>query len=240
MKQQQLHNIKLRWLHTTLCRISNAICICTPCLLSAAVTRVCADGGANRLYDQLPAMLPHLDPTAARSSYLPDVIRGDMDSLRPDVHQFYSSHGVLMQDVSEDQDTTDMMKCVQYVQHRIQSLLSPNGSIAAAGAPSSSSSREGREQQQQQPQQGAAAPGAPAGSSEGSTGRQEDRGAKHRVLVLGEWCCCRPCSCGVAAASILCCARVCCPLHCMHFCPASCALCWHTCAPPQPSPARCG
>lgn len=52
-----------------------------PCLLSVpasvpvATTRICADGGANRLYDQVSQMLPGVDPHTARSSFLPDLIK---------------------------------------------------------------------------------------------------------------------------------------------------------------------
>ncbi len=60
----------------------------------AATERVCADGGANRLYDELPSMLPNgiCDSSEeARKAHLPDVIMGDMDSVRPDVQEFYTS-----------------------------------------------------------------------------------------------------------------------------------------------------
>lgn len=44
--------------------------------------RICADGGANRLYDSLSEQ--------DRRRYLPDLIKGDLDSLRQDVEAFYS------------------------------------------------------------------------------------------------------------------------------------------------------
>lgn len=43
--------------------------------------KVCADGGANRLFDSL---LPEL-----RANCIPDYIVGDLDSLRPEVKDFY-------------------------------------------------------------------------------------------------------------------------------------------------------
>lgn len=50
---------------------------------------MCADGGANRLYDGLPRLLPGMEPGQARAAFLPDSIRGDLDSVRHDVQAFY-------------------------------------------------------------------------------------------------------------------------------------------------------
>jgi len=69
----------------------------------AAALRICADGGANRLYDQVPSWRgvggpgAHADGAAAdaaRAAFLPDIIKGDLDSLRPQVREFYSRRGV--------------------------------------------------------------------------------------------------------------------------------------------------
>lgn len=44
-------------------------------------------------------------------SFTPDLIKGDLDSLRVDVQLYYSSRGVrIIQD--GDQDSTDLMKCI--------------------------------------------------------------------------------------------------------------------------------
>ncbi|KAI8051918.1 thiamine Pyrophosphokinase 1 [Gilbertella persicaria] len=67
--------------------------------------RFVADGGSNRLYDAFKH-----DPQILEQ-HLPDEIRGDLDSIRPDVHAYYESKQVKITRVS-DQDSTDFMKCV--------------------------------------------------------------------------------------------------------------------------------
>lgn len=66
--------------------------------------RICADGGANRLFDALKT-------DEERLRFLPDVIVGDFDSLRDNVRQWYEDHGVLVKH-DTSQDTTDFMKAV--------------------------------------------------------------------------------------------------------------------------------
>ncbi|KAH0612539.1 uncharacterized protein H6S33_008919 [Morchella sextelata] len=69
--------------------------------------RVCADGGANRLYTALQT-------DAARELMLPNAIVGDLDSLLPSIHAYYAAHGVaVIQD--RDQDSTDFAKCLDYI-----------------------------------------------------------------------------------------------------------------------------
>ncbi|KAG9040366.1 hypothetical protein FS837_000735 [Tulasnella sp. UAMH 9824] len=65
-----------------------------------------ADGASNRVYDSLSA--------GDRESYLPDLIKGDLDSIRPEVRQWYEGRQV---DVVRDPDqySTDFMKCVASV-----------------------------------------------------------------------------------------------------------------------------
>lgn len=60
----------------------------------AASLRICADGGANRLYDYCALWEADLSPSQARSMYTPDIIKGDLDSLRPDVKNYYIECGV--------------------------------------------------------------------------------------------------------------------------------------------------
>ncbi|KAG9314844.1 thiamine pyrophosphokinase [Chiua virens] len=71
--------------------------------------RCCADGGANRLYDLLGQT--H-EGEQLRRRYIPDLIKGDLDSLREDVREYYLAQGVsIQQDLN--QDTTDLMKCIE-------------------------------------------------------------------------------------------------------------------------------
>lgn len=63
--------------------------------------RVCADGGANQLHD-------------AREDYIPDAIRGDLDSLRQDVRAYYEERGTTVEE-DRDQNTNDLDKSLQLV-----------------------------------------------------------------------------------------------------------------------------
>ncbi|OBZ84295.1 Thiamin pyrophosphokinase 1 [Choanephora cucurbitarum] len=74
-------------------------------LWNNASFRFVADGGSNRLYDAFQ----HNPDLLAK--YLPDEIRGDLDSIRPDVQAYYESKHVKITKV-HDQDSTDFMKCV--------------------------------------------------------------------------------------------------------------------------------
>lgn len=105
-----------------------------PAPAAAATTRICADGGANRLYDQIADMLPGLDPELARSSFLPDLIKGDLDSVRPDVQDFYTSRGVPMIDLSSDQETTDLEKCLLFLEGRLRAMSEQHTAAAAPAA----------------------------------------------------------------------------------------------------------
>ncbi|KAJ1307840.1 hypothetical protein OPQ81_001922 [Rhizoctonia solani] len=68
--------------------------------------KIFADGGSNRVYDIF-------DPEE-RLCYLPQYIRGDMDSIRPEVRSWYAERGVIVEQV-EDQNSTDLMKCIAWV-----------------------------------------------------------------------------------------------------------------------------
>ncbi|EFJ45041.1 hypothetical protein VOLCADRAFT_94775 [Volvox carteri f. nagariensis] len=56
--------------------------------------------------------------TLLRLAYLPDVVLGDLDSLRPDVRQYYVQHGVPFMDMSYDQDTNDLAKAISLIEER--------------------------------------------------------------------------------------------------------------------------
>lgn len=86
-----------------------------PLLWARAQVRVCADGGANRVFDGMPELLPEQDADDVRLRYKPDVIKGDMDSVRPEVKEYYSNLGTKIVDESHDQDTTDLHKCVAFI-----------------------------------------------------------------------------------------------------------------------------
>ncbi|KAK8853328.1 thiamine pyrophosphokinase [Kwoniella newhampshirensis] len=76
---------------------------------NAAQMRLCADGGGNRLYN-------------VDKSYLPDMIKGDLDSLRPDVREYYESRGVPVKHDS-DEYSTDLMKCIVEVPEDVALVL---------------------------------------------------------------------------------------------------------------------
>ncbi|KAF8738094.1 hypothetical protein AX14_011859, partial [Amanita brunnescens Koide BX004] len=75
-------------------------------LWSCSQWHCCADGGANRLYDLL-----RNGGVTGNQRYLPDLIKGDLDSIRDDVRRYYTGQGVPVV-YDDDQDSTDLMKCV--------------------------------------------------------------------------------------------------------------------------------
>ncbi|KAI9314269.1 thiamine pyrophosphokinase [Dichotomocladium elegans] len=80
-------------------------------LWAHASVRYCADGGANRLYDAFE------NDEKTRAMYIPDVVAGDLDSLRPDVRAFYEQKGVSVLGFDE-QMTTDFEKCINVLKER--------------------------------------------------------------------------------------------------------------------------
>uniref|UniRef100_A0A0D9WFQ7 Thiamine pyrophosphokinase n=1 Tax=Leersia perrieri TaxID=77586 RepID=A0A0D9WFQ7_9ORYZ len=105
-----------------------------PLLWDRARVRVCADGGANRLFDDMPELLPGQDPDEVRRRYKPDVIKGDLDSIRPEVKEYYSNMGTQIVDESHDQDTTDLHKCITFVTEKLAIPNRSNLCILVLGA----------------------------------------------------------------------------------------------------------
>ncbi|KAF9669341.1 hypothetical protein SADUNF_Sadunf14G0097600 [Salix dunnii] len=100
----------------------------TPLLWNHAQVKVCADGGANRVFDEMPLLFPSDDALD------PDIIKGDMDSVRTEVLDFYTNLGTKVVDESHDQDTTDLHKCVAYIRDFTPNLDKSNLCILVAGA----------------------------------------------------------------------------------------------------------
>lgn len=105
-----------------------------PLLWSRAALRVCADGGANRVFDGMPELLPGHDPDEVRERHKPDVIKGDMDSVRPGVKEYYSNLGTDIVDESHDQDTTDLHKCIAFITEKLPATGKSNLCILVLGA----------------------------------------------------------------------------------------------------------
>jgi thiamine pyrophosphokinase len=79
-----------------------------PRFWNGAKTKLCADGGSNRLFDFWNAFP---DPEARRSTHTPNLIKGDLDSVRPEVLHYYRVHGAKVVE-DRDQDSTDLQKCL--------------------------------------------------------------------------------------------------------------------------------
>ena len=74
-----------------------------------ASLHVCADGAINRLYDTF-------DSDEERARFIPEFVRGDLDSVEDKVIDYYRRHGTtIVKD--NDQDTTDLEKCILLIQH---------------------------------------------------------------------------------------------------------------------------
>ena len=101
----------------------------------AAETCICADGGANRLYDAAPSFVPHLTPLEARKLAKPAIIAGDLDSISEQVRHFYTQQGTRIMDLSYDQDSTDLQKCLMEVEKQFDAEQLQQYTIIAAGQP---------------------------------------------------------------------------------------------------------
>ena len=68
---------------------------------------VCADGAANRLFTVF-------SEEQERDKYIPNVILGDLDSIKGYVKEYYTERGCKIA-LAHDQDYTDMQKCIFHV-----------------------------------------------------------------------------------------------------------------------------
>jgi len=99
--------------------------------------RVCADGGANRLYDATEKARTNnqcshntntntninANANANKKQYIPNLIKGDLDSVHRDVVRFYEQNGCqIIQDF--DQNTNDLDKALQEVHGWRSGILS--------------------------------------------------------------------------------------------------------------------
>ncbi|EGC35149.1 hypothetical protein DICPUDRAFT_152560 [Dictyostelium purpureum] len=69
--------------------------------------KICADGGANRLYS-LGTKLNHVN------KWVPDYIKGDLDSLHEGVSDYYAKKGSSIV-LDSSQDTSDLQKCFELI-----------------------------------------------------------------------------------------------------------------------------
>lgn len=88
--------------------------------------RVCADGGANRLYEYFS------DDEETRQKYLPNCITGDLDSLRPEIKEYYENLNVPVIH-NPDQESTDFMKAVDMITENLGSKDTPIIGLGAMG-----------------------------------------------------------------------------------------------------------
>lgn len=79
-------------------------------------------------------MVPGEDAAQLRKRYRPAAIKGDLDSIRPKIRQFYEGLGVHIIDNSDDQDTTDLQKCLAWVREQQGEELSKCQVVVAGGA----------------------------------------------------------------------------------------------------------
>lgn len=57
--------------------------------------------------------------------YLPHIIIGDLDSIRPEVKKYYEERNVKVL-YNKDQETTDLEKCVYYVFENSEKVCNKN------------------------------------------------------------------------------------------------------------------
>eukprot|EP00241_Pyramimonas_parkeae_P012117 CAMPEP_0114245330 /NCGR_PEP_ID=MMETSP0058-20121206/11833_1 /TAXON_ID=36894 /ORGANISM="Pyramimonas parkeae, CCMP726" /LENGTH=222 /DNA_ID=CAMNT_0001358365 /DNA_START=572 /DNA_END=1240 /DNA_ORIENTATION=+ len=80
---------------------------------------VCADGGINRLFNELPRMFPDEDPDDVRKRHIPDFVIGDLDSVDEAILNFYTERGTGVLKEPFDQDCNDLHKCIRYLHSQV-------------------------------------------------------------------------------------------------------------------------
>ncbi|XP_038058379.1 thiamin pyrophosphokinase 1-like [Patiria miniata] len=93
-------------------------------LWSRSVLKAVADGGSNRLYECM---------MGNHQSYIPDLITGDFDSIRPEILLYYKRRGAKIIQ-TPDQDYTDFTKCLRLVLDTIQCNKLSVDTIVVLGA----------------------------------------------------------------------------------------------------------
>nr|POF02091.1 thiamine pyrophosphokinase 1 [Quercus suber] len=90
-------------------------------LKSHSAFTICADGGANQLFDLMASQGQAFPLTAALAKAKPDLIHGDLDSLWPHVRDAYESIGV---EISRDPDqySTDLGKALKVIMARVEEV----------------------------------------------------------------------------------------------------------------------
>lgn len=85
-------------------------------LWESTTYHVCADGGANRLYDATTSSTQKNSSSNENNidKFIPDMITGDLDSIRSDVRAYYEEKGVPIVRV-EDQNYHDLDKSLMAV-----------------------------------------------------------------------------------------------------------------------------
>jgi len=79
-----------------------------------AKIKICADGGANRLFDSIG----HEES----SKYIPELIKGDLDSIPNEVLEYYKKQETQII-LDKDQNTTDLQKCLNHLKSDIEGIL---------------------------------------------------------------------------------------------------------------------
>jgi thiamine pyrophosphokinase len=77
-------------------------------LWNKAKFKICVDGGTNRLYNYFKSNI------AEREKYIPDYICGDLDSIKPEILEYYLKRGSQMR-LSYDQNYTDFQKSLIFL-----------------------------------------------------------------------------------------------------------------------------